>query len=466
MRPLTIRTLYGFLVWFFVSAQLQAQVQEDGRLHGRLNIRLAGGPGGSVSPCLKTQSPYDLRIARDDCAETEGVLAWSKYFLRGGAQQIWARAFIDITLKAPMERGWVDTTQGDKGLILGNRNFYGEVGNFWGNREVLWMGNRSYDYEDLWLLDLRILDQHGPGLGVSQIDVGLGKLALAFFRVNSKNGGPSQDSFDLRWNQIPLAGGFLKFALLNTRTLSTDSKTGEKKYTPMRGSQLASIYQLEDEDSENKFFIQFGEGLYGGSDRVPFDQGGGAQFNNMGEDRDPSLFDQNLPEDERAALSKSKAYRVGNQFILYPEFVPFSLHSAVLFEKVDFGGLLFEDEGVVFARPVMETRAWILKPVWDMTARQSFSLSHSAVLIQNGLGYKRRLPDGIPTENRRPVDRSLRRSEIAYTLRPLGWGGGTETKFYAAYNQWNSETRRDVTSGPLQQKTSGWTGGITLGYWW
>ncbi len=466
MRILCKENRFAIACLLFCATAVTAQVQEDGRLHGRLNLNLAGGPGGSLSPCLKTQGYPDLQIARDDCAETEGVIAYSKYFLRGGTQAIWSRALIDLTLKAPMERGWVDTTQGSSGLIIGNRNFFAELGNFWGSQETIWMGNRSYDYEDFWLLDLRILDQHGPGLGLARVNVGLGRLNAAFFRVNSKNGGPSQDTLDLRWSDIPLIEGQLKVALLLTRSLSTDSKTGAKKYASMRGSQVALIHRWEDEDSENKFFAQYGQGLYGGNDLQPFDQSRGAEFNNNGENRDPIFFDQALYADERAAISRSKAWRVGNQYLLYPEFLPFSVHTAAVYERVDFGDLLYQEEGSVFKRPDMETRAWILRPLWDFTAKQSVSLSYSAVLIQNGLGYKRKLPDGVQSASHHPVDRSLRRSEIAYLLRPLGWGGGTETKFYAAYNAWNPETRRDVTTGPLQQKNSGWTGGITMSLWW
>jgi hypothetical protein len=443
-----------------------AQVQEDGKLHGRVDINFGLGPGGSLGPCLQIHGDQDLQIARDDCALTEGVLAWSKYFIRGGTNQIWARAFIDLTFRAPLERGWVDTTQGDDGLILGNRNFYAEVGNFWGGKEVVWVGNRSYDYEDLWTLDLRILDQHGPGLGFRNIDLGTGYLGLAFFRVNSRNGGPSQDTIDLRWDRVPLFGGLLKAALLQTRTLSTDSKTGEKKYAPMHGAQMALIHLVDDEDSENKFFVQAGQGLFGGNDLVPFDQGRGVEFNNIGAERDPVWLESSLHQAERDAIKRSKAWRVGNQYLLYPEFVPFSLHAAALYERVEFGGLHYEDEGVIYDRPRMETRAWILRPFWDFTARQSLALSHAAVLIQNGLGYRRRLLDNTVTESRKPVDRSLRRSEIAYIVRPLGWGGGTEAKFYAAYNEWNPEIRRDVSRGPLQEKTQGWTGGVTMSLWW
>lgn len=460
-----LRILSGW-TFFFLMWPVAAQVQEDGKLHGRVNINLGVGPGGSLGPCLKTQGDQDLQIARDDCAETEGVLAWSKYFIRGGTQQIWARAFIDLTFKAPMERGWVDTTQGESGLILGNRNFFAEVGNFWGGKEVIWVGNRSYDYEDMWVLDLRILDQHGPGLGLGNIDLGLGYLGTAFFRVTSKNGGPSQDTIDLRWDRVPLFGGLLKVALLQTRTLSTDSKTGAKRFAPMTGSQLALIHRVEDEDSENKFFVQAGQGLFGGNDLVPFDQGRGVEFNNTGEERDPAWLESTLYHAERDAMKRSKAWRVGNQYLLYPEFLPFSLHTALLYESVEFGGLHYVDEAVIYDRPRMETQAWMLRPIWDMTTRQSIALSHGAVLIKNGLGYRRRLLDGTVTESRKPVDRSLRRSEVAYIVRPLGWGGGTEAKFYAAYNEWNPETRRDVSRGPLQNKSQGWTGGVTMSLWW
>ncbi len=460
-----LRLLPGWM-FLFLMQPLTAQVQEDGKLHGRVTINLGLGPGGSLGPCLRTQGDQDLQIARDDCAETEGVFAWSKYFIRGGTQQIWARAFIDLTFRAPMERGWVDTTQGTNGLVLGNRNFYAEVGNFWGGQEIVWVGNRSYDYEDLWVLDLRILDQHGPGLGLGNIDLGLGSFAAAFFRVNSKNGGPSQDTIDLRWDRVPLWGGLLKVALLQTRTLSTDSKTGAKRFAPMSGSQLALIHRLEDEDSENKFFVQAGQGLYGGNDLVPFDQGRGAEFNNTGEERDPAWLESTLYQAEREAIKRSQALRVGNQYLLYPEFLPFSLQLAALYERVDFGGLHYVEEGVIYDRPRMETRAWMLRPIWDITARQSLALSHGAVIIHNGLGHRRRLLDNTVTESREPVDRSLRRSEFAYIVRPLGWGGGTETKFHVAYNEWNPETRRDVSRGPLQNKSQGWTGGITMSLWW
>jgi hypothetical protein len=88
------------------------------------------------------------------------------------------------------------------------------------------------------------------------------------------------------------------------------------------------------------------------------------------------------------------------------------------------------------------------------------------VNIRNGLGYKRQLSDGSESESRRPVNRSLQRTEFAYIVRPLGWGYGVETKLFAAHNRWNPESRFDVSDGPLRLKNSGWTGGITMGLWW
>ncbi len=461
-------------VWAFVGATLLGLsstllgqgILEDTAFHGRFHLGLAYGPSRTLGSCLRVQSELDFDVAQDDCGLAEGVFLLDRYFLRSIGNQVWAHAVIDLRLQTNMLRSWSDTYgTGADALSWSNRNFYVEAGRVLGLGETLWIGNRSYDHEDLWLLDLRLLDQHGPGFGIGDLKVPGGSLGLAFFRVVSRKGGPTQDTLDLRLSKIPLFEGEGKFALISTTTGETDAFSGERIYERMRGWQSAFIYKWEDENLIHRWALQYGQGLYGGIDQTEFSKGRGIALNETGEDRDATYLLKDSPADEREAVRRSHAWRVADQLDYTPLDSRWSLHGGFAYEQVSFGGLRFQKDTTYYRRGDMQTLAWVLRPSYDINDLYGIDLQHADVLIKQGLGYKHKTPDSVEQDSREPVDRHLRRTSLGFVLRPLGWGYA-ELRSYLAYNAWNREITYDITDGAFQGKTSGLTAGVTFQIWW
>jgi maltoporin len=464
-----------FLPWFWVfslalslpNSRSYAQgVLEETQFHGRFHLGLAYGSSRTLASCLRLQSPVDFDFGRDDCGEAEGVFLLTRNFLRSVGDQIWARAVIDLRLETNMLRSWSDTYgNGEDALRWSNRNFYVEAGRVLGLDETLWIGNRSYDYEDLWLLDLRLLDQHGPGFGISNLKTPMGPLALAFFRVVSQKGGPTQDTFDVRISRIPLLEGEGKLALIQTSTGAVDASSGEKKYARMQGSQVAFVYQWEDENLLHKWAIQAGQGLYGGTDLTAFDKGRGIALNETGEERDPSFLLKDSPADEREAVKESRSLRLADQISVTPSDKPWAFHAGAAYEWVSFGGLRYQKDELFYKRGDMETIVWALRPAYHWTDNYGLDLQLSDLLIKQGLGFKHVTPDGVEQNHREPVTRRFQRASLGFLVRPLGWGYA-ELRTYLAYNKWNREIQKDITEGAFSDRSKGITGGMTFQIWW
>ncbi|MFM9271984.1 maltoporin [Halomonas elongata] len=76
---------------------------------------------------------------------------------------------------------------------------------------TLWAGKRFYRRHDIHINDFFYWDVSGPGAGIENIDVGTGKLSLAWLRATNEadraypdaNNRISNDTLDIRWSDIP-----------------------------------------------------------------------------------------------------------------------------------------------------------------------------------------------------------------------------------------------------------------------
>ncbi|GAB2793370.1 maltoporin [Halomonas shantousis] len=87
---------------------------------------------------------------------------------------------------------------------------------------TLWAGKRFYKRHDIHMNDFYYWDASGPGAGIEDIDIGLGKLSLAWTRGSDTTDARfpdagerlSGDTIDLRWGDIPVnPGGSLEFGV-------------------------------------------------------------------------------------------------------------------------------------------------------------------------------------------------------------------------------------------------------------
>jgi len=88
----------------------------------------------------------------------------------------------------------------------------------------LWAGKRFYKRHDIHMNDFYYWDVSGPGVGISDIDVGTGKLSFAWTRSSGNDDGDglfpdsgqqiSDDTVDARWTDIPVnPGGTLQLGV-------------------------------------------------------------------------------------------------------------------------------------------------------------------------------------------------------------------------------------------------------------
>jgi len=87
---------------------------------------------------------------------------------------------------------------------------------------TLWAGKRFYKRHDIHMNDFYYWDVSGPGVGISDIDVGTGKLSFAWVRssgsdfddIPDESQRLSDDTIDMRWTDIPTnPGGSLQLGL-------------------------------------------------------------------------------------------------------------------------------------------------------------------------------------------------------------------------------------------------------------
>ncbi|WP_257265986.1 maltoporin LamB [Endozoicomonas sp. ONNA2] len=82
---------------------------------------------------------------------------------------------------------------------------------------MLWVGKRFYNRHDIYMIDYYYWNLAGPGVGIENIDVGMGKLDIAWVRnqngvkYDNWNGTSSYNDqqittniLDIRWNEIPI----------------------------------------------------------------------------------------------------------------------------------------------------------------------------------------------------------------------------------------------------------------------
>jgi hypothetical protein len=134
-------------------------------------------------------------------------------------------------------------------------------------------------------------------------------------------------------------------------------------------------------------------------------------------------------------------------------------------EGVDFGGLRYEKDGVIFKRGDMRTVALAARPVYDFSETYGLDIAWNSVQVKKGPGFKHRDPEGNEQTGREPVDRRLERVSLGFLVRPLSWGFA-EFRTYVAYNRWNREIQREITKGASQDATEGINGGLTMNMWW
>ena len=121
----------------------------------------------------------------------------------------------------------------------------------------LWAGQRFYQRQDVHMIDFYYYDVSGPGAGLENVDVGFGKLNLAWTQNNDESdfqtghGKFVGNMFDVRLNDIAVnTDGFLQLGL-------TYGTASENKNSDALKSKEKNGYMLTAEHTQTNFFGGF-----------------------------------------------------------------------------------------------------------------------------------------------------------------------------------------------------------------
>ncbi|MCW7554196.1 maltoporin LamB [Endozoicomonas gorgoniicola] len=135
----------------------------------------------------------------------------------------------------------------------------------------LWAGQRFYQRQDVHMIDFYYYDISGPGAGLENVDVGFGKLNLAWTQNNDEkdfqagHGKFVGNMFDVRLNDIAVnTDGFLQLGLTygtaseNKNYKFTDKDTGKEVEMKKNGYLLTAEHtQTNFFGGFNKFVVQY-----------------------------------------------------------------------------------------------------------------------------------------------------------------------------------------------------------------
>ncbi len=389
--------------------------------------------------------------------------AWSsiynQYIMRSPSNEggAWARFDFDLHLSLNGDR-----SAAADAMKIGNSNLFVEVGQLLPLESLLWIGRRGYRWEGLWLIGMTIANTEGPGFGIYNIDVGQGRrAALAAFYTVSYSGGPVQSVVDFRLEEISLWDGKLGFVSSYTASGARDSAAGTQSYAPMHGYKFALLHKRWAPSGSHQFASLYARGLFGVIDSADFEQGPLAD--SMGPWRNNDLFSSSSPPELRDAVQESSLIRIGEQLSWYPQSQVFSVDAAIGWQKADFGGWRYAENGIIRQRPAMQSFAVAVRPIWQIKSTLELESLLGYVSVIDGFGYRHRTDDGNLQETLRPLDQNLCNLYFSLNMKPMArW----QQKFsiYSGYSWWNRAMRRDVSNGLYPDRSSGWYTGLSS-YW-
>lgn len=188
--------------------------------------------------------------------------------VNGGAGGPLARFQMRMSLHQPYDSG---------ALTVGLPEAWASVGQVFASQPEVkfWAGNRFYRRHDIHLIDFFFLNMSSVGGGFEDLDVGVGKLALAFLGATSGEfgyptvGGPppvnetgfAKRNLDLRWYDLPVFGGQLEAAAVYSFTEGARDPLTQQYIDGLGGGALSLVHTHENfplAGSVNKFSLQAG----------------------------------------------------------------------------------------------------------------------------------------------------------------------------------------------------------------
>jgi len=337
----------------------------------------------------------------------------------------------------------------DSELTLALREAYVEGANVFGSSAAKpWAGMRMYRRQDLHMIDYYLINNSGPGAGVQDIDVGVGKLHLAVTRntPSSHDDAPAQVNPDVRLSDIRLGkNGQLEALLIYGQTGKKGHTTGLSGWEANSGTQASVVHRLElGTGYFNRVILQYGRGIFGGDALTR-----SSLIDNYGVD---AVFRIATGDTERrTARDKSWTVRAAEEYnVAFDR----SLSAAfvTLFQQTEFGG--YKD--ITGAKAPLKSEFYLgTRPVWQFTPALATAFEYGYSDVRNGASSGDNLISG-----------NLHKFTLAPQVTAGDMFGRPQLRLFATLARW-SPSAKGLTGSPVYNgASSGFSTGAQIESWW
>lgn len=416
-----ISTLCLTLGGLCLAQPIQASPKHNWGTHGYFRLQTGFSEGDSRQEIFKAPgagAKYRLGNENDNYVELD---LYDTYELNGDADG----PFIHT-------EGMVNLS-GDQN----ERIDFGEVTQLWveagnltkvlGNPRV-WVGRRYYDRHDIHINDFFFLNtlQGADGGGIRDIDLGIGKLAVAFGRDSadavSSGANITQTNFDVRLSDIAVNsnGKLMLWALY--------SRSGDKKEVESTDGWALGVMHTQTSffGGYNKFMVQYGTGL----------------ARNAGTSGVDGFLGKVTSSAMANDLEEAETWRITNQNVIEPS-DRWSLMTALVYEDKESRKLDGTDQTWVSVgvRPVVYFTDYFRMP---------FEVGYDFV-----------------DDKAADTDGSLTKATVAAEL-ALSRGFWTRPvlRAFATYADWSDDFKGQIGGETFAGKTDGLTAGVQIESWW
>lgn len=436
--------------------------------HGYFRTGIGASRGGTDQACYQAPGAsykfrlgnecdtyFELNLAHDLRAEQKTATTDTYYRLNA----TWA-------FKTDGDRDWeatsVSQNPDDKSVTNGElttalRELYAQANNVFAPGVSAWVGKRFYRRHDVHILDFYYIGTAGPGAGVENIDLGLGKLHLAVLRntpsQEAADIGPVQTNIDVRLSDIATPGhGTLQPIFIYGSAGERDNKTGDKTYEAVSGWQLSLLHnQPKLLGGDNTFVLQYGRGLFGGhaeSRSSMLDSFGGWGSQNVAKG----------DSETKKALDDSSTLRLIDQMVISPS-SSLSAAFVAVFESVDFGGAKTDDDATPVKSKVQTTLG--TRPVVHLTDNLDLALEYGWTNVGAGIASR-----DEATGKTIYQDADLHKVTVAPQISPAGFWGRPQLRLFATYATWNEDAKGHIGESVYRNDTTGFSTGAQVEAWW
>jgi len=288
-----------------------------------------------------------------------------------------------------------------------------------------WAGKRWYRRDWIHINDFFFLNSTGNGGGVEDIDLGFGKLAIAFMQGTDGGyqiedvGRVSKNMFDIRLDFSAPVGDCMIWVAPSWVEGGNyvDANKVVQQYPDAEGYAVGLVYSLNDIlGGSNKFSIQYGEGT--GSDFTPNVQ-------------TPS-----------AALDDTSQFLITDQFTIQP-CEKFSMQTALVYRIMDDG----TDQN-----SQTDWFSFGLRPTWHFT-------KYVSACVEAGMDYVDSEPNGYDGALYKITPCLQISAGKFFFARPA-------VRLFATYADWADEFKGQVGGEAFRTETNGYTYGVQMEVWW